>query len=219
MEERVGVFVDVQNLYYSARHLYHSYVDFGATLRKATEGRILEVAYAYVVKADVPRQPGFFDALKNEGYELRMKDIQTFPGGVQKGNWDVGIAVDAMKALPFIDVVVLVTGDGDFVDLVQYCQEQGKRVEAMAFARSASGKLKEAVDIFIDLEKNSEVFLKKKIAGAAYEQDRPRGMYRREFRKPEKRVTKPRPVVAQAKVKVAPSSRIKPPPIRAPKPA
>lgn len=219
--ERVGVFVDVQNLYYSARHLYHSYVDFGSILRKVTDSRILEVAYAYVVRADVPKQPGFFDALKAEGYELRMKDIQTFPGGVQKGNWDVGIAVDAMKALHFIDVVVLVTGDGDFVDLVHYFQEQGKRVEAMAFGRSASGKLKEAVDRFIDLEKTPDDYLKKKIPGSQFRDERPRQSRRehKPWKRAEKKVAPPKPETPKPQTPTAkPTHRIKPPPIRVPKP-
>ena len=161
--QRVGVLVDVQNMYYSARALYSSYVNFGNLLRESTADRQLIRAFAYVVRADIPKQKEFFTALEATGYELRVKDLQEFPGGMKKGNWDVGIAVDAIGLSNKLDVVVLVTGDGDFVDLVEFLQNQGVLVEVAGFGRSTSGKLKEAADQFIDLERDTDKFLLKSI--------------------------------------------------------
>ena len=158
-EQRVGVFVDVQNLYYSARHLYSSKVDFKAVLRDATNGRKLIRAFAYVIKADVKDEHNFFEALENMGYDVRAKDLQVFVGGHKKGDWDVGIAMDIVKLAPKLDAVVIVSGDGDYVPLVQHAQSVGCRVEGMAFGKSSSSMLKAAVDDFVDLDKSSKKYL------------------------------------------------------------
>ena len=130
--QRVGVFVDVQNLYYSARAMYESYVNFGKIVETAIAKRQPIRIIAYVIKSDAPKEQGFFDALANFGIELNSKDIQIFAGGAKKGDWDVGIAVDAIKIADRLDVVVLVTGDGDFTPLVSYLKEnKGCRVEGM----------------------------------------------------------------------------------------
>lgn len=161
---RVGVFVDVQNLYYSGRHLYSSYVNFGAVLEHAANGRQNILALAYVVKAEIPKQEDFFKALRHAGYTLKSKDLQIFPGGLKKGNWDVGMAVDAIAASSRLDVIVLVTGDGDFVDLVEFLRSQRVRVEVLTFGKSCAAKLKEAADEFIDLDTSPQAFLLKTIA-------------------------------------------------------
>jgi len=160
-EQRVGVFVDVQNLYYSARGLYKAKVNFKEILKESVKTRKLIRAFAYVIKADVKDESNFFDALENQGYEIRAKDLQTFIGGHKKGDWDVGIAMDIVKLAPKLDVVVLVSGDGDYVPLVQYAQSAGCRVEAIAFGKSSSSKLKEAADEFTDLDKQSKYLIKK----------------------------------------------------------
>lgn len=165
---RVGVYVDVQNLYYSARHLYNSYVNFGAILERAANGRQLIEAIGYVVKAEIPKQEDFFKALQYAGYSLKSKDLQVFPGGLKKGNWDVGMAVDIIAAASRLDVIVLVTGDGDFVDLVNYLKSQGVRIEVLSFGKSTATKLKEAADEFIDLDRTPQDFLLKTIAKPFY---------------------------------------------------
>jgi uncharacterized LabA/DUF88 family protein len=158
--QRVGVFVDVQNMYHTAKHLYGGNVNFNKILENAVGNRQLIRAFAYVVKADAPKEQGFFDALVKGGYEVCVKDIQVFAGGMKKGDWDVGMAVDAIKIASRLDVVVLVTGDGDFVPLVTYLKEnKGCRVEAMAFSRSASARLIESVDHFVDLGETPSQYL------------------------------------------------------------
>lgn len=160
--QRVGVLIDVQNLYHSAKNLYNSRVNFGEILKLAVGGRNLIRAFAYVVRTKTGEEKAFFDALINLGIETRVRDLQEFYGGQKKADWDVGIVIDAVRMAPSIDTLVLVSGDGDFVSLIEYLKNQGKRVEAIAFGRSASGKLKEEVDEFIDLEKSPKKYLLKK---------------------------------------------------------
>lgn len=159
--QRVGVFVDVQNLYYSAKALYKSRVNFKQILKDGLAGRELVRAFAYVIKADVLEEKNFFEALSKMGFEVRMKDLQTFYGGNKKGDWDVGIAMDIMRLASKLDVVVLVSGDGDFKDLLAHAKSLGCKTEVMAFKRSASSSLIEVADDFIDLESSSLYIIRK----------------------------------------------------------
>jgi len=149
---RVGVFVDVQNMYHSAKNLYGARVNFAELLKLATAGRELVRALAYVVKSDTPEEKTFFDALEKAGLELKVKDLQIFAGGAKKADWDVGLAIDAISLSKQVDVVVIISGDGDFIPMVEYLQFNGQIVEAVSFERSTSGKLIEKVNNFIDLE-------------------------------------------------------------------
>lgn len=160
--QRVGVLLDVQNLYHSAKNLYQSRVNFGEILKLAVSGRNLIRAFAYVVRTKTGEEKPFFEALTKLGIETRVKDLQEFYGGMKKADWDVGIVVDAIRMAPNVDAIVLVSGDGDFVSLVEYLKNQGKRVEVIAFGRSASIHLKETADEFIDLEEAPKKFLFKK---------------------------------------------------------
>lgn len=160
--QTVAVFVDAQNMYHSARNLYKAKVNFKELLKFAIAGRNLVRANAYVVKSDVPEEQGFFEALERSGYYLKMKDLQIFPGGMKKGDWDVGIAIDAISMIPKTEAMVLVTGDGDFVPLLEYLKHQGVTVEVIAFRRSTSSKLIQAADKFYDLEEEAERFLLRK---------------------------------------------------------
>ncbi|MCX6797152.1 MAG: NYN domain-containing protein [Candidatus Doudnabacteria bacterium] len=158
-DQRVGVFVDVQNLYYSARNLYNARVKFNEVLDAAIGNRKLIRAIAYVIKADMPEEHTFFEALEKAGFEVKIKELQTFAGGHQKGDWDVGIAMDIIKMMNKVDVVVLCSGDGDFVPLLEYLQMTGQLTETIAFGKSCSGKIKELTDNFIDLDENPRKFL------------------------------------------------------------
>ena len=160
--QRVGVLIDVQNLYHSAKNLYKARVNFKEILKLAISQRSLIRAFAYVVRTKTGEEKPFFEALTKLGIEMRVKDLQEFYGGLKKADWDVGIVVDAIRIAPSVDTLVLVSGDGDFIPLVEYLKNQGKRVEVIAFGRSASLKLKEAVDEFLDLEKSLEKYLLKK---------------------------------------------------------
>ncbi len=161
-EQRVGVLIDVQNLYHSAKHLYSSRVNFKEVLKTAVAGRKLVRTIAYVIRTETEEEKAFFDALTRIGIEMRVKDLQIFPGGVKKGDWDVGMAVDAMRLSDLLDAIVLVTGDGDFVPLIEYLKfNRGIQVEVMAFQKSASSRLKEAADNFQDLGDQRKFLLKR----------------------------------------------------------
>jgi len=174
-EQRVGVFVDVQNMYYSAKHLYDAKVNFKEILKEAVRNRKLVRAIAYVVKADIGEEKAFFEALENIGYEVKMKDLQVFYGGAKKGDWDIGIAMDTIELARKLDTIVLISGDGDFVPLVQHLRRaMGCRIEVMAFGRSASGKLQEEADHFIDLDKDNRKFLISREPRREYKERRPK---------------------------------------------
>ncbi len=150
-EQRIEVLIDVQNLYHSARNLHQARVNFQEVLKTAIAGRKFIRAFAYVVKTKTGEEKPFFDALNNLGIEMRVKDLQEFYDGQKKADWDVGIVIDAIRTAPGVDVVVLCSGDGDFIPLVEYLKNQGKRVEVMAFGKTTSSGLKEAADELIDM--------------------------------------------------------------------
>ncbi len=159
-EQRVGVFVDTQNLYHSAKNIYHARVNFGNVLKDSVAGRRLIRARAYVVTTESGEEKGFFEALAKIGIETTTKDLQIFYGGAKKADWDVGMAVDAITMAQKLDTVILFTGDGDFIPLVKYLQVHGGcQVEVVSFGRSTSGKLKEAADHFLDLDEDPRRYL------------------------------------------------------------
>jgi uncharacterized LabA/DUF88 family protein len=159
-EQRVGIFIDTQNLYHSARHLYNSRVNFGAVVKEALAGRALVRALAYVVSTEGGDETQFFEALGKSGIEVKTKPLQIFAGGAKKADWDVGLAVDAITMAPKLDTIILVTGDGDFVPLVEYLRyHEGCQVEVITFGQSASARLKEATDEFIDMADDPKKFL------------------------------------------------------------
>lgn len=160
LEQRVGIFIDAQNLYHSAKNLYHSKVNFAQIVEDALAGRKLVRAIAYVISTESGEEKGFFDALEKAGIETKTKNLQIFAGGSKKADWDVGMAIDAVKMAPKLDAVVLVTGDGDFIPLVEYLQvNEGCQVEVVSFGRSSSAKLIEKTDDFLDLDFESKRYL------------------------------------------------------------
>ena len=150
--QRVGVFIDTQNLYHSARNLFNARVNFGAIMKEAVAGRELIRAFAYVITTESGDEANFFEALTKLGIETKTKDLQIFFGGAKKGDWDVGMAVDAMRLAPKLDTIILATGDGDFVPLVEYLKNtMGVQVEIISFGKSSSCKLRESAEDFIDM--------------------------------------------------------------------
>ena len=161
--QRVAILIDVQNLYHSAKHLYQGRVNYKELIKYLTDGRKLIRIIAYVVKSDVSLgEMQFFETLEKYGIELRIKELQVYPDGTKKADWDVGMAVDAIRISKFVDVVILVTGDGDFIPLVDYLKwGQGVIVEVGAFSKTASSKLQESADKFINLESIPKIIIKK----------------------------------------------------------
>lgn len=158
-EQRVAILIDTQNLYHSAKNLYKSKVNFGAVVKTALGNRKLIRALSYVVNTEGGEETAFFEALEKLGIEIKTKDLQIFYGGAKKADWDVGLAIDAIKLAHKVDAIVLASGDGDFIPLVEYVKNQGCQVEAITFGRSASSRLRETVDDFIDMDENPNQFL------------------------------------------------------------
>jgi len=160
--QRVALLIDVQNLYHSAKNLYSARVNFNEILKKAVSKRSLIRAFAYVVSTKTGEEKPFFEALIKLGIETKVRELQEFYGGLKKADWDVGIAVDAIRISDNVDTIVLASGDGDFLQLIEYLKHRGKRVEVIAFGRSASSMLKKGADEFIDMDKNPKIYLLKK---------------------------------------------------------
>jgi len=158
-EQRVAVFIDAQNLYHSAKNLYKKKVNFEEVLKVGLAGRKLVRAIAYVITSEAGDEQSFFEALEKLGIETKTKDLQVFSGGAKKGDWDVGLAVDAIKASNKVDAVVIASGDGDFIPLVEYLKNTGCQVEVISFGRSSSSRLMEVVDDFVDMDKEKAKYL------------------------------------------------------------
>jgi uncharacterized LabA/DUF88 family protein len=147
----VAILIDTQNLYHSAKNLYNARVNFAKVLEDSLGDRVLIRAIAYLISTDNGDEDNFFDALLSMGIETKSKDLLIYSGGNKKADWDVGITIDAVRLAPKVDTIVLVTGDGDFVPLVEHLKSFGTQVEVVAFGRSASTKLRESSEAFLDL--------------------------------------------------------------------
>lgn len=158
-DQRVGVFIDTQNMYYSARNLFDAHVNFKHIVEAAVADRKLIRAIAYVVRTKTGEEKPFFDALVKSGIEIKQKEIQEFASGAKKADWDVGLAVDAIRISDVLDVVVLVSGDGDFVPLIDYLKHRGRQAEVVAFRETTSSKLVDAADSFLNLSDDQRQFL------------------------------------------------------------
>lgn len=154
--------MDAQNMYHSARSLFGGRVNFKAVLQTAVGGRQLIRAFSYVIRTKTGEEKAFLEALEKLGIELRVKDLQEFYGGAKKADWDVGLTVDAVRTAEIVDTIIIASGDGDFIPLVEYLKNQGRRVEVLSFGKSTSGKLKEIADDFIDLGEEPAKYIIKK---------------------------------------------------------
>jgi uncharacterized LabA/DUF88 family protein len=163
--QRVGLFVDTQNLYYAARDGHGRHVDYDRLLRHAARGRRLALASAYVVERDGERAAfGFVTKLSALGYRVHRRTVRVHradDGGrpTMEGDWDMGIAADLVRAWEHLDVLVLASGDGDFTPMLRVAQERGLRVEVAAFRATTSQELIDAVDRFDDLTELEGIFV------------------------------------------------------------
>jgi len=145
---RVGVFVDVQNMFYAARENYNGKLDYAKLLDVVVRDRILVTANAYVVYNPEIDQSSFLSFLEYQGYRVKSKNLTVRSDGSAKGNWDVGMTIDIISMIDDLDVVALVSGDGDFCPLVEMLQKNGIAVEVYGFERNTSMELKGLADEF-----------------------------------------------------------------------
>lgn len=149
---KIAIFVDSQNLYYSARMGYAAKVDYEKLLRLITGKRSLIKAYAYIVQPPDGDVKPFAVSLERIGYIVKIKDVRTRSDGSAKANWDMGIALDILGMLDRVDTVVLASGDGDFMSLVEFIKSHNKRVEIFSFPDNTAYDLKEKADRFEPLD-------------------------------------------------------------------
>ncbi len=159
-DQRVGIFIDTQNLYHTARHLYKRKVNFANVVKDVLAGRKLIRAIAYVITTENEDEKAFLGALTKAGIETRSKDLQIFYDGSKKADWDIGLAIDAVSMAPKLDAIIIVSGDGDFVPLCEYLRyHHGVQVEVATFGKSASATLKTTADEFLDLSAHPRKYL------------------------------------------------------------
>jgi uncharacterized LabA/DUF88 family protein len=151
MFQRVALFVDVQNMFYSARGMYQKKVDFDALIHKMTGGRQVVRAIAYIVQTPEVDQAKFITSLLSSGYEVKSKELKKRPDGSAKGDWDMGIAIDSISISERVDVIALASGDGDFCDLVRHLKAHGIRCEVYGFTGSTAEELRYTATEFIPL--------------------------------------------------------------------
>lgn len=149
--ERVGIFVDVQNMFYAARQ-YGARLDFEKLLQAAVGDRRLIKAVAYVIQTPEVDQTGFVAMLQQRSYQVRRKDLRLRSDGSAKGDWDMGMAIDMLGIADKLDVIVLVSGDGDFVALVNLLKEIGPRVEVFSFPHNTARDLMEVADRYYAID-------------------------------------------------------------------
>ncbi len=156
---RVGVFIDVQNMYYSARNIFNRKVNFPQIVKETVGNGQLVRALAYTVTTKAGEESPFLEALEKSGMEVIAKNLVEFQSGQKKANWDVGIAIDIVKMLDMLDVIVLVSGDGDFVPLGDYVRGHGRVFHVASFRESTSSELLEIMDIYTNLSDKPDTFL------------------------------------------------------------
>ncbi len=153
-EQRTGVFVDVQNMFYSAKYKYRGKIDYQKLLVYIAKGRKIVRAIAYAVTTPEIDQSGFIKILEDLGMEVKIKELKLRPDGTAKGDWDMGIAIDSVALSDKLDVIALVSGDGDFTALVEMLKAKGVRVEVYSFPANTAEELKKAATQFYPLDES-----------------------------------------------------------------
>jgi len=150
--QRVAIFIDVQNMFYSAKYKYRGKLDYEKLLNLIQRDRQVIRALCYAVQTPEIDQTSFMKILENMGFEIRIKDLKLRPDGTAKGDWDMGMAIDAMSLGSKMDVAALVSGDGDFSSLVEFLKAQGVKVEVYAFRSNTADELIKSASQFIPLD-------------------------------------------------------------------
>jgi len=169
IDQRVGVFIDVQNMFYAAKHLYGSKLNFARLQDYIARDRPLVRSIAYVVQTPEIDQSNFLAMLRSNGYEIRSKDLKQRPDGSAKGDWDMGLALDALAMSEKLDVIAIVSGDGDFVDLVNFLKARGVRVEIYSFPYSTAEELRWAATEYFQM--GTEMVINPQPRAQGYDRD------------------------------------------------
>lgn len=151
--QKVAIFADVQNIYYTCRHRYQKHFNYSAFWRQATNGRLVVAAYAYAIDRGDPKQRGFQQVLKDIGFQVKLKPYIQRSDGSAKGDWDVGITLDVLEMAEQVDTVILLSGDGDFQLLLDRVRERYKTTsEVYGVAALTAQTLMQAADRYVPID-------------------------------------------------------------------
>lgn len=151
--QRVAIFVDVQNVYYTTRAGFNANFDYNAFWRQVTAGREVVDAVAFAIDRGDPKQRQFQNILRGIGFEVKLKPFITRADGSSKGDWDVGLTLEVLDCVGHTDVVVLASGDGDFDLLVRRLRERHAiDVEVYGVERFTAAALSRAATRFIPID-------------------------------------------------------------------
>jgi uncharacterized LabA/DUF88 family protein len=153
--EKVAIFVDVQNIYYTTRQSYQRHFSYSAFWQQATTNRQVVAAIAYAIDKGDSKQKGFQQILRNIGFEVKLKPYIQRSDGTAKGDWDVGITLDVIDYAPQVDVITLLSGDGDFDVLLNKAHSvHGVTTEVYGVPALTAPSLIQASNRFIAIDDN-----------------------------------------------------------------
>ncbi|ELR64831.1 hypothetical protein C942_01921 [Photobacterium marinum] len=151
--EKVAIFVDVQNIYYTVKDTYGCNFDYNAFWAEATQDREVVAAYAYAIHRGDEKQRQFQNILRGIGFEVKLKPFIQRSDGSAKGDWDVGITLDVIEHAPDVDRIILLSGDGDFDLLVDKVQTKySTQVEIYGVPGLTAGSLINTASFFREIE-------------------------------------------------------------------
>ena len=153
--EKIAIFVDVQNIYYTTRFKYHRNFDYNKFWSQTTNKKLVISAIAYATSKGDKKQIHFQNILKTIGFEVKLKPHIVRSDGTSKGDWDVGITIDILKFAKIVDKIVLVSGDGDFDLLLKEIKtEYGTESEVFGVEGLTAGSLIQSCTKFTQIDQN-----------------------------------------------------------------
>jgi len=151
--KRVAIFVDVQNVYYTTRQVFNANFDYNAFWRQVTADREVIKATAFAIDRGDQKQQQFQNILRGIGFEVKLKPFISRADGSAKGDWDVGITLDVLDVVGCVDIVVLVSGDGDFEPLLHRLHERHAiEVEVYGVPQLTATALRRAATRFVPID-------------------------------------------------------------------
>lgn len=154
-QERLGIFLDSRNIYHTVRDTYSgARINFDELFTRIARGRKVVRAIAYVVQADFTNKEGFFDMLKFKGFQVKRRPLKVRADRSMKGDWDMGMALDLIKYADDLDTIALVSGDGDFYDLLIYLKKKDVKLEVYGVETSTALDLKRTADLYVPIDRN-----------------------------------------------------------------
>jgi uncharacterized LabA/DUF88 family protein len=153
--KNIGLFVDVQNIYYTTREAYGKQFNYRELWRRVSQNNHIQLANAYAIAHQDDQQHKFQSALKHIGFNVKVKPYIQRKDGSAKGDWDVGITIDILKSAKSLDGVILLSGDGDFDILIRTIREDFKiNADVFGVEKLTANSLIESANHFYPIDKS-----------------------------------------------------------------